>query len=327
MLTLKLPHVLAFAFIASLLSASAAVIELTNGDRLTGELTRLDAERVRVSSPVFGEVILPVAQVANRDVLPAIEVPAATAAPATTTADAPAAEAEAETGPQPWYAFWNYQSPEKWDGEFSLGASRQSGNTERSDVNVALKLEWDKSEKDNFLWRANYNYGREDQVLNTDEWHVSMRYRRDIDKRWFLQSLTSNDTDDIAEVNWDIRQAFGLGYRAVMRDRLKIELVPGAGLRFLDQPGDDGFFFNASFIETLEWIIIEDRLTFDQSFGFFFDPTDTDIWEAAFEASLTTDLTDQWALRLGFLYEFDNSVGAGVDEEDTETTASLVYKF
>ncbi len=333
MLTQKLPHILAFILCCGTLPVPATVVELTNGDRISGELTRLDTERVLLTSPVLGEVVIEVSQVANSEVLPAIEIPEASAQTAvsegTTTAAPPAAEAAAAVEPtaRPWYAFWDYESPEKWQGEFVFGASRQSGNTEETDVTAEIKLEWEKSDKESFVWSGRYEYGREDQTLNTDEWKISQRYRHDIAERWFLQSLSSIESDEIAQVNWDIQQSFGLGYRAANTDRLKVELVPGVGVQYLDQPGNDGFFLSASFIETLEWIVIEERLTFDQSFEFYIDPTDTEIWDLVFEASLTTDLNEQWAMRLGFKYEYDNSVDTGVDEEDTETTASIIYKF
>ncbi|MGF1483988.1 MAG: YdiY family protein [Opitutales bacterium] len=326
--------------------ASGAVVELTNGDRISGELRRLDADRVLIVSPVFGEAVVNVAQVANPEVLPAIPVqtapemgsdasanlPAedgvsisADAAADTTTTAAPAAEATAED--KPWYSIFSYKSPEKWDGEFAFGASRETGNTEETDIDVAVKISWEKSDKDSFLWKADYDYGRENQERTTDEWHVSMQYRRSLSERWFLQSLTSNDTDDIQEIRWNIRQNLGLGYHAVKRERLTIDVIPGLGVEYIDQPGEDGFFLNVSFLENLTWIIVPDRLTLEQFFEFYIDPTDTDIWELEFDVSLTTDLTEQWALRLGFNYERDNSVGAGVDEEDTETTASIIWKF
>jgi len=299
---------------------------LTNGDRLSGDYQGVVDGQAVLVSPVLGTLRFDPGLISEAPDPGPGKPPAETDDAIATTAQVEQ-DAQAASQPQPqWWQFWRLHLRENWDGEIKLGFSARSGNTDTSDIAAETTLDWERP-NDSFQWNGYYRYGETEDVRDDDEYGISQRYRRDLSERTFLQALTSAEVDQIKEIDLDARQNLGLGYRIYDRENLELNIVPGAGVRYLDQLGaDDGASFNLNLAQEFFWQVTE-PVSLRESFNFLVDPADTSLFSLTFLLTQRTDLNDHLALDLTYRLDFDNDVAADNEEADQRVIASLVYKF
>jgi len=313
---------LSFSGIALLFASAgllqADVLVLQNGDRLQGQLIEQKDGRVFFETPQLGLLNLDAASVTVEAA--EAEAPPAPAAEATEASS----EAVAETPTDfQWWEFWRYQTPENWEGEFSLGFSKENASNTTTDFNLGTSLKWQRTELDRFVWKAYYNYEATNNQKDTDEWGISQDYRYDFAERWFVRSFTANETDQISDTRWDIEQIVGIGYRVIDREDMTLNVVPGVGLRYVDQPSPgDGTFWNAEFFQDFEWKVAE-RLILFEDFTLTGNLEDSDNYQWVTNIGAESPLTERLSLRLVYTYDYDNFV----DTTETELTGSAVLKF
>ncbi len=231
-------------------------------------------------------------------------------------AAAEAAEAPVETAPP----------PPPWTGRFDLGYTWQSGRTDKNEL--SLRAQADRQVNAHELRAlAEFLYGEVEGVRNTQRFTSSFRWRRDVTKRLFTQTLTLYENDKIREINHRVEQNLGFGYRYLQREGLNGSIVPGLTIQYTDETGrDDRWDYLASLSQDLVWQI-NDAYRFEEDVNFLMDPADTDNFIARFNAGIVGTLTKSINLSIRYQLIYENEVAPGVERTDQRVIAAVGYSF
>lgn len=303
----------------------ADTLVLENGDRLHGTLVSQDAEEIVFESPVLGRLVVP----AERGFIES--GPAEGVVMEADDVDTPEL-VEADTDvfePEPSLQnFWNFALPDGWRAELAVGLSKEDATVSSSEVNLDSRVDWERTERNRFKWEGYYDYRTRNRQKSTDQWGASQDVRQDFNERWFVRSKTSNDTDLIKEIKWDVQQTIGIGYKLFNLESVRLNIVPGIGVRHLEQPDPPGnqSYFTANFYQDFEYILNE-HLKLFQDFNYVSEFRESDNYTYVLTAGAETKMNDHLRLRLSYLYDFDNRVARNVDKSQSEINAQMVVQF
>jgi len=294
----------AILFLAVATLNAQKILVLPNGDRLSGDVVKTQAGLLYFATPDIGTVAIDAYKAKLYD------------------------DENAPPPPTDGLVLWK-NKPDYVNGEFNVGFSKRSAEENNTDLNLGLTIKVDNPEhpKDSYQWDAFYNYGEQNEDKSTDEYGASFRYRRDLTKSSFFQSLTSYEVDRIRKVGHDLQQAFSWGYKLIEEEKMMLNVGPSIIIQFLDQPGEfDGFDSLGGIFEEFRWLIYDD-LVFYQSFDIGLSFQDSENYNYQFYMALETNLLGNLSLRLSYLLDYNNAVQRNIDECDSLITTSVVYKF
>ncbi len=353
--------------------AGAAELYLKSGDKLSGVLLRRDAGRVFLKHPLLGEISLPESELVRvqEDPPTGPGAPAALAsalgAPAHAAASAPgqpapkataasdkalaAAAAQAKASREdddeaPVYSTWlkgwkRVMADAK--GTLELGYQEQDGRRNTSNLSFRASAEYTNL-PDNYRFDWRYYYGDYNDVVQTDKKDWSFRWRHDLNKRIFTQTITTYASDRIKNIDINLEQSAGMGYAALNTNRQKFNV--GAGLVgqhriILEQ--DTGLIALGELFEDYTRRINK-RFSIRQEARVQYSPThrasyttlngqlvrsnaEVDNYRYRFNASLEGKITEKISLNLRFEYEFDNTVVESDLKSDRRVSTTLGYTF
>lgn len=332
--------IIALVTIAAVSTAhSQDVLQLPNGASLPGKLISIEDGMILFEADFIGEISVSsdeatvIEGAAPMTELAAEDVTVVTDTDADPVGELVVTETQEEDIPgisEPaaeWWEFWNWNLlSDKWSGDVTLGFTDVSSNVKSQEVRFNAKATYQMTEIDQFQWEGYYQFKEQDNQSSTDRYGTSLRYRRDISERLFIQSLNKYDIDRIKKIRHNLQNSVGLGWRAIDTEKVKLNLVPGIGSQYIDQAGPSGWFFKLNAYQDFQWIIWRD-LTFDQRFDYWVQPDDTANYNYTFRAALTKTLVGNFILRLSFQQDYDNNVLAGTTKDERTIAASLGFKF
>ena len=351
--------------LASLAAVSqAAELQLRNGDRLTGEITRRAEGRIHLISPLFGNVVIsesdvvfvtdpraaadslvgPPPQVSRYASTPPTAGAAASsaltaqAAPGTTTT--PATPSTAAAGNAPDAAKPN---PNRWRGTIEFGFQQEGGR--REGISTALRADAERERGPNQL-KVNVRslYSELDDQLISERSDASFRWRRDLSKRVFAQAVTSFLSDNVKAIDQNYEQNAGFGYAIIKRERHVINVGGGVTGQFRDALKlNEGFAVLGEVFEDYTFRI-NSRLTFVQDFLAQYSPvsrgdyilregelvaTNNEIrnYRIRVNSALQGKVTDSILMNLRFEYDLDNTVIEQSAKADQRIISSIGYAF
>jgi putative salt-induced outer membrane protein YdiY len=294
----------AILFLAVATLNAQKILVLPNGDRLSGDIVKTEAGLLYFATPDIGTISINAYKAELYD---------------------------DENAPPPatgGLVLWK-NKPDYVNGEFNVGFSKRSAEKDNTDLDLVLTIEVDnpKHPKDSYKWENFYNYGESEYEKSTDEYGTSFRYRRELTKSSFFQSLSSYEVDEIRDIGYDIQQAFSWGYKLIEEEKMMLNVGPSAIIQYIDQPSDfDGFGYFGGLFEEFRWLIHDD-LVFYQSFDISLSLKDSKNCNSQFYIALETNLLGNLSLRLSYLLDYNNGVQDDIDESDSLITTSVVYKF
>lgn len=300
------------------LPGRAAVWNLANGDRLTGELVRETKTHVEVKHPQLGLIKIPRAELLTAVV--AHE----------TVADARVARPVAGTAVKP-------KIP-KWKRQVDVGYVQQAGARERQDLSVRMQLDG-KHDENTYRATARLLQAETDNLTVTDRREADFRWRYDINKRLFTQALTTYVEDGVRKIDLSLEQQVGGGYRIVDGSRHKANVGLGAVAQYLDRENTEaqttllGSFFQDYAYE------VNSRLKLTQESSFMYSDTGAltsragtqlsaptaGSYRLKFNTGMQSKVTDRMSLNVRFEYDYDRSVLDSDLRTDQRFTTSLGY--
>lgn len=319
-----MPARLFLCLVASLLPglalpAAATTWTLANGDRLTGELVREDADFLEVQHAQLGRLKLP---------RTALQAPAA--APASKAAPAGSATPASKTAVKPVVP--------KWKRQIDLGYAQQSGAREKQDLSVRVQVDG-KVGANTYRGTARLLRTDADNLTVTDRREADFRWRYDINKRLFAQALTTYTEDGVRKIDLNLEQQVGGGYRVVDGERHKANVGLGAVMQYLDRVNTDeqtallGSFFQDYAYEVNSRV----KLTQESSFmysdtgaltsrsGVLVNAPTEGSYRLKFNTGVQSKVTDRMSLNVRFEYDYDRSVLDSELRADQRLTTSLGY--
>lgn len=306
---------LVLALTPSFLSA-ATVLRLRNGDRVSGELLRRAEGKIYFRSPVLGEIA-----VKDTDAV----VVAEPDTPVESLVGLPPDNPET-TEPQG-------KPKERWRGTIELGYQQQSGRSNATSYSARADSERTAGNLDTKV-SGRMLYGKQDDVVSTDRYDASLRFRYELSKRAFAQSLSSYNTDRVKGIDRNFEQNIGAGYRLFksLRHEANIGLGATGQMRKADGITEDKKLLGEFFQDYTYHF--SGRLSFLQDTNFQYSPKyvsngerDVPNYRFRFNAALQGKISERVSLNLRYEYEYDNTVPFAAERQDQRITSSIGYSL
>lgn len=306
------------------LNLGAETWNLENGDRITGALVRDDAEYLEIRHAQLG--MLRLAKSALRLEAP----PTGTAADLAVT-EVPKAAAAAGGKKKP---------ASDWKRQIEFGFAHQSGTKSKQDLTLRAQVDGKKG-ANTFRGTARLLQSEAGGRTVTDRREADFRWRHDVTKRLFAQSLTTYAADDVREIDLSVEQQLGGGYRIVDAPRHKVNVGLGAVVQYLERQGyedatallgnffqDYSFNWNSRLKLTQESnVLVSDSSAFSSlggRSGLSGAPRDGS-YRMRFNTAVQSKVTSQMSLNVRYEYDYDRSVPDPDLRGDQRVTTSLAY--
>lgn len=303
----------------------AEVLIFKNGDRLTGKVISESDDKVVFESPHLGKIEF---------LKSALEISdEANAKPEEKTAPIAAQEKSqiiqaTETLEKRFKAF----IPQGWHGSFTFGFNFRDTNTKRSSWNLGLRAK-KSSEKNHYNLSTFYNYSEQTNqngrtFKSTDKYGGSFDYKHDVSEQWFIQAKSNYRRDLIKDINHQVTESLGIGYRVLNKKKVKLNLTPALSLEYNDIDGVDEASWTqlATFINTFEYKF-NDYISLEQHSMFSINPKDSHDYKTRFDATMTGKMSKWAQAKIHFEHNFDNLVSDNVPSTDQRLLFSLGLPF
>lgn len=218
-------------------AATTATWTLRNGDRLTGELVEDDGEVLEIRHAQLGLISLPKAALLPEPAPAATPAPPVAPAVAATATPTPADQA-APARPAPRTPA-DQVAPKPWRRQVEFGFSQQSGTTPKEDLTLRTQLDG-RVGANTYRGTARFLRAETDDQTVTDRREADFRWRRELGKRVFTQTLTTYAADDVRGIDLSLEQQLGGGYRLLDAPRHKANLGLGLVVQHLDREAFTG---------------------------------------------------------------------------------------
>lgn len=311
-------------------AAEDIVLELANGDQLSGRLISQQDGIIVFHSPVLGELRLAKdqAEIVSRDPPPSETDTAATAAALTGT---PPNQRKPAPDPKPW------------KGSIEFGFQQQSGQRDTLNLNLRALAEL-KHGPNNLQMEGRVLYGEQQSRANVDRSDASFRWRRNLSPDFFTQTVTSYSRDNIRGIEHNWEQNVGAGYRLYSAEDHTLNVGAGLTGQYRSnrgvEPGTYGlvevfqdytYRINGRF--TLRQNTVA-QYTPDGQGAFIIIPNQPRVtrdgepnYKIRFNTALQGKITERISLNVRYEYEYDNAIVAINAEGDQRITSSLGYAF
>lgn len=352
----------AFALLMTTLATSALgeIVNLSNGDRITGKVLSTTAKQVVVQTS-FGTVTIPIEQVAG--VLPseqaekgAKEAQAKAGqqqeqAEAKAEADAKAVAAKPEAAPaaadpaapeakprevgwiKEYRAFIKESLPEDLHMRFRGGVQYRETSSKTMSVGLAFDLVENFSELQTFKTTLYYEYATETpeggtDSVTVDKYGIDTSYRVDFNetKTWYFNNILNYKVDRVRGIRNQLDEAATFGYRFDFdRYDLVIDVAPGPAVRYINAEDYDTHWVAMAVIsEDLVWKF-HSFMRFEQNLYAGFDLENPDKYSVNLKLALIANVSEVMDIALRYSYIYD-SINA-TDAQKSEQILTLSFEF
>ncbi|MBI2881425.1 MAG: DUF481 domain-containing protein [Candidatus Tectomicrobia bacterium] len=331
----------AFALFVSLFASfpgtgAADQVRLKNGDRLTGEVIRLNEDEIVLKSPILGELTIPWSQIAGWEgrksaritlqdgkelegSLERFEADAWVVRPddGETVRIARSAARELEV---------SKTERERWSGKLSAGAALQSGNTDSFGVNFRAEVSR-RTRPDRLTFLGEYQRTEDQDDLTTDKGRLLGRYDHLFTDRFFTFGLLNLETDRKEELALRHTESAGPGYFFIKNRRT--ELSGEVGLSHIQEIFRDGRSRSdlaGRAAVAWEQKIWKSTLSVKGAYQPKLHDPETDFLVNG-EIVFSTPLTGSLVFDLIATDEYDNDPEPGVEKNDASFKLNLGVRF
>lgn len=335
------------------------MLQLSNGDRLTGELIWRNNGLLRIRSPILGDVTIP------ETALSEVSLPSQTApdlnsstsnrsktnsppplkAPATPSDTSPVASAPSSKNAPTNSNSESAKIPpiKPWKVKLEFGYAQQTGL--KNTLNYNVRGEAEKQFNQHTLrTTARLLYAEQNNRPSADRTDTNFRWRYQFSKRTFAQALTTYLQDEITQIHANFEQNIGLGYRVIDKKRHALNIGAGITGQYRDwDAGTNGFAPYGEIFEDYTFKI-NDRITLVQDTVFQYSPEDRAFnipatgrvakvnpqaqnYKIRFNTSLQGKVTERISVNLRYEYELDNAIQIKDARKNERITSAIGYAF
>lgn len=228
-----------------------------------------------------------------------------------------------------------------WTGEASLAGSKTTGNTDTTDIGVAIRLK-----KETNKWRHNFygtaDFGENDDETNKERFTVGYKLDRDLTERLYTWGNIDYFRDDFGAFENGVFLGTGLGYKVIEPSPTGWDLEAGLGYRSQspqapDVPSDvtqlefDQLVLDGDLDRTNELAFrgasffthdFNENVSFYNNSEVIYSSSDTYLWN---EAGITAALFGNLAARASYRVDHHTDPLPGIEKTDTITRVGVVY--
>lgn len=322
---------------------SGDVVTLKNGDRLTGTVKSVTADRIVVETAAAGDVELVTGEVVDLQTRGPIAI---------ATEDGERIEA-----PIQGFSDGNvrigsgsavrslslsrlveHRPPVAWSGSINFGGSLSIGNTERRTASAAAEA-IRRSDDTRLTLRGTWDYGedKKDTDLNgsADTWVLSQRrtygsgkFDYFVHDPLYVYAQVSAENDAFSGLELRATYGLGLGYQFI--ERADLTLAGEAGVSYVDEnrypPGEDNEYAAARLAYDLRWDVNE-SLQILQLAEAFPSLEEKDDFYGRLDTRLRSSLTESMYGQLQWILDYDNTPTVGNDRMDHRFILSVGWSF
>lgn len=211
----------------------------------------------------------------------------------------------------------------EWSGSAELGLLAKSGNTESETLNGKLNLV-----RDSQPWRNSFrleasNTSADD--VRTGEKYVAETkadYKLTESSYFFGQVLYEDDR--FSGFDYQASATFGYGNEVIKTEEINLFLEIGPGYRVSElESGVTDEEAVVRLAERFNWALSK-TAKLEQSLAVL---AGDELTTTEFKVSVTSNLTEAFALKVGYGLKYSDTVPAANKHADQETSVALVYSF
>jgi putative salt-induced outer membrane protein YdiY len=233
-------------------------------------------------------------------------------------------------------AFRELKAPDIWSGNLRIGINVSSGDNKWTESYARGKLEIKPKQSPHFFrFGGSYTYRESERssgerFKSTDRYDAEFTYRRNFGEgAWFFQNALGGRVDQIKGIKHEVQDTVGIGYQYKPSDAFEFLLGGGGGVEDLETTFEDtrsGFNTVMNVFQEATWRPIE-RTSLVQRFNYYWNPDDSAQFNYVLTAAIRVRLTDLLGLEFSYNKNFDNDVGNGSAQDDTQWRNALVVYF
>ncbi|WPJ98194.1 DUF481 domain-containing protein [Coraliomargarita algicola] len=229
----------------------------------------------------------------------------------------------------------NFKTPDSWSGNVRLGVNLSRGDSRWAQSYATGKLEIKPKQSLNYYrFSGSYTYRQTERAngteyKSTDKYDGEFLYRRTFWDNWFVQNAMGYRADQIKGIDREAQELVGIGYRYKPTSQFDILFGGGGGVEELDANYEDtrsGLNSLVNVFQEATWSPLK-RTSLVQKFNYYWNPDDTDQFNYVFSAAIRVRLTDLLGFEFSYNKSFDNDVGDGNAQDDTQWRNALVVYF
>lgn len=228
--------------------------------------------------------------------------------------------------------------PQGNSGSFELTIDGQSGNSEEQDYGVAGRFNH-KNEGDLYFLIATKDYGKSNDLKDTDKSFVHARWVHQLDVKLSSEAFAQYQDDEFTRLLSRYLTGGGIRYRLFNQPKVK-SLAVGAGAFYVFENEDlETFERKQDYLRFNSYASYKHQ--FNEHVGLvataYFQPRASEFsdYNLLLNASLISKLTEQLQLKVALKIthdskppqNFDAQPPISVEKTDTEYSAALVYDF
>lgn len=321
-----------------------------NGDRLSGQIVRMEGGRLTFKSKFAGEVTV------NRSDLESFKsdepldvrlegggTMKAAVSEAAKQGDVTIAPGTPQARTVPVEQVKAINPKDGWSGSLLAGLLVTRGNSDTDNANFEANVEKRRLD-DRLTAGATYLFGRQrdpatgEKRTTTDNWNARAKYDYFYSPKLYGYANVKVEKDNIANLDLRLTPGIGLGYQFVDRDDLKASAE--AGLTYVYEkfsPPDTTTAATAEFREHNEYLSgrlaykiekkFNDRLTLFQDTEYLPSFKDIDDYLINANAGMRVGLTGSLFLEYKFTLSYDSVPAPGASNDDLRHVLSVGWQF
>lgn len=305
----------------------SVILYLKTGDRISGQIVSEYTNRVVLSNNWTKELSIPLAEIAQREIILAKGTNQVSGTNALVKVKLPE--------PPPTPPLFKH-----WKGEAEVGVDVTDSTSDQRTYHARFKLSYElpytSTPKEFFRNTIDYSlaYGKTSQrnngtnttVVSSDRMGASDKTTADFDQRWYGYNLAGAGYDRIRNIDWAAELGPGLGYHLLTRSNLTANVESGANYQIQynsDDTHSRDFFLRLA--EDVTWKL-NPRTTFTQKVEFF-PRINFAEYRLRAEATLSYNLWRYIYWNTTLRDNYDTTPAAKVQGNEYEVHSALGIKF
>ncbi len=294
-------YVLVILGLVMTFNVQAEVIQLLNGDQLTGKITSASESELVLQHELFGDVTIPKDKIIT---------------------------ASWKIIHSSYKEAWanSLQEKQHWKGNVSFGYSFSKGTSNKQSWNGRLLLKRTYTDKVHTLKWDQYqliNEGHKEE----QKWSALLEQINPLEEsQWFTSYQLGADHDRFANINYRLIPSLGIGYHWIDTDKTCLRLRTSAAWQltnFYDNTDSKGEFILVPGLNVEMVVCKNATLVFDAAIYPSFDRDDG--YRVKAELSLITPISNKMSFKLSVIEEYDSNPRLNAFENDIKLNSSLVY--
>jgi hypothetical protein len=314
-------------------NAQTVVLELRNGDRISGVILTESTNRLVVSNAWSREIVLSPDQILRRSPVAPASVAAGPAPVGPGTNSSPAAPSSGSAkgvvsvvATNAAKAAVQAKAPPHWTGEAAVGLDVMQNTKNRQIYYGRAKIAYANGRVHNLV-DVSGSYGETEGLVDANRVDGSNKTDFELDPTWYVYNLASVGYDAVRKI--DFRGEIGPGLGLHVSKAPNFILNTEVGFDYLAEDRSDNTYYDHFYMRLSEngaWKINK-KFTLEHRLEYFPTFTSLDQFRLRGEATLRYWLWSNLSLNVGVIDAYDTSSASGVPPNDLQVRSSIAFKF